>query len=156
LSLPPSAILAIMNCEGQGVASSISSRRGGGGAGAVAAGSSSGMDPTMMNVWGDFMSEEMDDAAPQPAVAATAASATSSSYEPAASTTASSSSTTMTSGPRNYILPIQPRMRLNVDGKKPNKKNGSSSNGEDNTADGYYDVPQPGLLAQTGTLDSSV
>ena len=142
-----------MNCEGQGVASS-SSRRSGGGA-AAAAGSSSGMDPTMMNVWGDFMSEEMDDVATQPAVAATASMTASAA---AASATSSSvpTASAATSGPRNYILPIQPRMRLIVDGKKPNKKNGASSNGEDDTADGYYDVPKPGLLAQTGTLDSSV
>lgn len=111
LGLPTDAVTAIMNCQGQGVRSS---RRGGvGDDGAAAA---AAMDPSMMNVWGDFMNEEMETA---PAAPAAAASKEASSSKPA-------STSSSNNGPRSYILPIQPH------------------------------ATTPGLLAQTGTLDSSV
>lgn len=148
LNLSYDATLAIMNCNGQGVARS--SRRGGGDDAAGASGGAGAMDPAMMNVWGDFMSEEMDSApaaassssAPAPAAAAPAA-AESAKPSPAAAA-ASSASDAASSGPRSYVLPIQPRMRLST-GKK-----GKGGDEEE------YAVPTPGLLAQTGTLDASV
>ena len=144
LNLPTDATLAIMNCGGQGVRSS--GRRSG--ADEAAAGASA-LDPSMMNVWGDFMSEEMDSApassAPTAASSASKPAAASSSNDAAGITTAqrvaAASSEDPSSGSRDYILPIQPRMRLVGKGKK-------SSNDDD--------VPTPGLLAQTGTLDASV
>jgi hypothetical protein len=149
LSLPTSAILAIMNCEGQGMSSSSSRRSGAAAGGGNNNASAAGMDPSMMNVWGDFMNEEME-TAPRAATTTTSAAAA-----PVLSSTAAAPSSTTTtasaaSGPRNYILPIPPRMRLNVNGtKKSNKQKG------DGDVNGY-DLPMPGLLAQTGTLDSSV
>mmetsp|Transcript_8637 Transcript_8637/g.15615 ORF Transcript_8637/g.15615 Transcript_8637/m.15615 type:complete len:416 (+) Transcript_8637:101-1348(+) len=152
LNLPIDAIAAVMNCGGQGVASSRSSRRSGGGNEAVGsvggAAAAAAVDPAMMNVWGDFMSEEMS---ATPASAATASSASSAAAPVSTkATTANSpkkdkpatvSPSEPASGPRNYVLPILPKMRL---GKK-------STNDADNEG-----VPTPGLLAQTGTLDASV
>lgn len=122
LNLPTDATLAIMNCGGQGVRSS--GRRSGADETAAAA---SALDPSMMNVWGDFMSEEMD-SAPAASSAAPAASsaskpaAASSSNDAAGITTAqrvaAASSEDPSSGSRDYILPIQPRMRLVGKGKK--------------------------------------
>ena len=151
-----------MNCEGQGVVAVSGSRRGGGGGSSAAA--AAGIDPTIMNVWGDFMSEEMETTTTtSPAVPSStktttttksATSAVSSSASAAAAATNSSYTTTAPSGPRNYILPIPPRMRLIDGGSK--KLSSSISKKNDANDDGYYDVPTPGLLAQTGTLDSSV
>lgn len=104
LGLPIDAVTAIMNCQGQGVRSSRRSAGGDADAGAA-------MDPTMMNVWGDFMNEELEAPTAPPAAAA----------KPSGTASA-----TATSGPRSYVLPIQPRTNT------------------------------PGLLAQTGTLDASV
>mmetsp|Transcript_18374 Transcript_18374/g.39474 ORF Transcript_18374/g.39474 Transcript_18374/m.39474 type:complete len:638 (-) Transcript_18374:175-2088(-) len=122
-----------------------SSRRSAGGAGDV--GATPAMDPAMMNVWGDFMSEEMSAPAP-------AAPAASSSTAPAASKAESpkekpspaaavAAAVSPESGPRDYVLPIKPKMRLS--GKK---HKGDDANGDR--------VLTPGLLAQTGTLDASV
>lgn len=140
-----------MNCEGQGV--SRSGRRSGGAA-AGDAGTATGVDASMMNVWGDFMSEEMSSApagsAPVAAASAAAPAAAASSAKKAESPSAESPSdkpaaakSSSEEGPRSYVFPIQPRMRLSGGGKK-------SSNDNDD------DVPTPGLLAQTGTLDASV
>lgn len=146
LNLPVDTITAMMNCGGQGVASGrSSSRRSGGGGDAAGASAAAAMDPAMMNVWGDFMSEEMTSA---PAAATTSAAATSKKEEEeskpaaAASSRSSAADESTVDGPRSYSLPIPPRMRLLSAGKK--------SNDED------YEVPTPGLLAQTGTLDASV
>ena len=150
LNLPTDATLAIMNCGGQGVRSS--GRR----SGADETAAASALDPSMMNVWGDFMSEEMDSApaASAPAAASSAskpAAASSSNDGPSAAAgittaqrVAAASSEDPSSGSRDYVLPIQPRMRLVGKGKK------SSNDDNEN------DVPTPGLLAQTGTLDASV
>lgn len=109
LGLPVDAVTAIMNCQGQGVRSSRRSAGGGEDATAAAA-----VDPSMMNVWGDFMAEEST------ATTTSTAAAT----EPASSK--QPATTTTSSGPRSYILPIEPPKST------------------------------PGLLAQTGTLDASV
>ena len=146
LNLPKETISAIMSCNGQGVARR--SERGGSSQDASAA---SMMDPAMMNVWGDFMSEEMtssSSAPPAPSSAAAASSSTAAAGKSDDSTTKPSSSGSAkkpepsAEGPRSYVLPIQPRMYLG-NGKK------SSVNNNDN-------FPTPGLLAQTGTLDASV
>mmetsp|Transcript_37307 Transcript_37307/g.78672 ORF Transcript_37307/g.78672 Transcript_37307/m.78672 type:complete len:631 (-) Transcript_37307:159-2051(-) len=121
------------------VGSRSSSRRSAGGGGDAAA---AAVDPAMMNVWGDFMNEEMSSA---PA-AASAPAASASKSSPAAYKAAeepskekpAAATAEAASGPRSYVLPIRPRMRLEDD---------------DETND---DVPAPGLLAQTGTLDASV
>lgn len=151
LNLPVDTITAMMNCGGQGVASGrSSSRRSGGGGDAAGASAAAAMDPAMMNVWGDFMSEEMTSApaaAPSAAAAASAAATATKEEEEskpaaAASSRSSAADESTVDGPRSYSLPIPPRMRLLSAGKK--------SNDED------YEVPTPGLLAQTGTLDASV
>ena len=135
-----------MSCNGQGVARR--SERGSSSQDSSAAGM---MDPAMMNVWGDFMSEEMtssSSAPPAPSSAAAASSSTAAAGKSDDSTTKPSSSGNAkkpepsAEGPRSYVLPIQPRMYLG-NGKK------SSVNNNDN-------FPTPGLLAQTGTLDASV
>ena len=148
-----------MNCEGQGVVAVSGSRRGGGGGGASAA--AAGIDPTIMNVWGDFMSEEMETTTTTPAAtsstkttATTTKSAASAASAAAAAAAAAAPSPSLSSGPRNYILPIPPRMRL-IDGSKKSSSSSIKKNADANN-DGYYDVPTPGLLAQTGTLDASV
>jgi len=134
LSLPTNTITAIMSCSGQGISRRSTSGAGGGSSQesnpAVAA-----MDPAMMNVWGDFMADTSEFAAAKPAASSDGAKEES---KPAAATK------TASSGPRSYNLPIMPRMNLASSGKK---KSGDSN---DN------DVPTPGLLAQTGTLDASV
>ena len=147
LNLPKETISAIMSCNGQGVARR--SERGSSSQDASAAGM---MDPAMMNVWGDFMSEEMTSTSSAPSAPSSSAAAASSSTAAAGksdeSTTKPSSSGSAkkpepsAEGPRSYVLPIQPRMYLG-NGKK------SSVNNNDN-------FPTPGLLAQTGTLDASV
>ncbi|KAL9187601.1 hypothetical protein ACHAXT_005979 [Thalassiosira profunda] len=136
LDLPPDAVTAMMNCGGQGVRSS---RRSAGGDEAAAA---PAVDPAMMNVWGDFMSEEMAAPAPAPAASQPAAS---SAPKASSGTTAVAASDEAAAGPREYVLPVPPRMRLE-NGKKASKKGG----------DEVYEAPAPGLLAQTGTLDASV
>ena len=151
LSLPSDTIAAIMSCAGQGV----TRRSTGGGTGSQdsnSAATAAAMDPAMMNVWGDFMNEEMDSApppAPSTAATATSSAKADSSSKPAAAKkseeTAPTATTANASGPRSYVLPIQPRMHLET-GKK------SKSNNDDK----YDGVPIPGLLAQTGTLDASV
>ena len=87
-----------MNCQGQGVRSS---RRSAGGAAddltAVA------VDPSMMNVWGDFMADESTTTT---AAAASTNDQAASTSKPAATTPSSTSSSP--SGPRSYALPIQP------------------------------------------------
>ena len=144
LNLPKETISAIMSCNGQGVARR--SERGGSSQDASAA---SMMDPAMMNVWGDFMSEEMTSSssappAPSSAAAASTAAAGKSDDSPTKPSSSGSAKKPEPSaeGPRSYVLPIQPRMYLG-NGKK------SSVNNNDN-------FPTPGLLAQTGTLDASV
>ena len=147
-----------MNCEGQGVVAVSGSRRGGGGSSAAAA----GIDPTIMNVWGDFMSEEMETSTTATTTTTPAATSftkttatttkSAASAASAAAAAAAAPSPSLSSGPRNYILPIPPRMRL-IDGSS---KKSSSSSKKSDANDGYYDVPTPGLLAQTGTLDASV
>ena len=141
LNLPKDAVLAVMNCEGQGVApASRSSRRSAGGDDAAA---NAAVDPAMMNVWGDFMSEEMSAPAPVPAAASKPAEESEKKADSPAKKedkpAVAAASSSADSGPREYVLPIKPRMRL-----------GKKKDGDDD------DVPAPGLLAQTGTLDSSV
>lgn len=139
LNLPVDAVCAVMNCGGQGVRSSR--RSSGGDATATAGAAGPAVDAAMMNVWGDFMSEEMS--APAPAAAAASSSASASSTPAAAAPGKASpdkpAAAEPASGPRSYVLPIKPTMRL-----------GKKGNGDD---DG--DFPTPGLLAQTGTLDAS-
>eukprot|EP00577_Skeletonema_sp_RCC1716_P007921 CAMPEP_0113388110 /NCGR_PEP_ID=MMETSP0013_2-20120614/8907_1 /TAXON_ID=2843 ORGANISM="Skeletonema costatum, Strain 1716" /NCGR_SAMPLE_ID=MMETSP0013_2 /ASSEMBLY_ACC=CAM_ASM_000158 /LENGTH=610 /DNA_ID=CAMNT_0000271075 /DNA_START=210 /DNA_END=2042 /DNA_ORIENTATION=+ /assembly_acc=CAM_ASM_000158 len=88
--------------EGQGVRSS---RRSAGGAAddltAVA------VDPSMMNVWGDFMADESTTNTTTAAAASTNDQAASAS-KPAATATTPSSTFSSPSGPRSYALPIQP------------------------------------------------
>lgn len=154
LSLPSDTIAAIMSCAGQGVTRrSTGGGTGSGGTGSQDSNSATAMDPAMMNVWGDFMNEEMDSVpppAPSTAAAATSSVKADSSSKPAAAkkseeTAPTTATTANASGPRSYVLPIQPRMHLET-GKK------SKSNNDDK----YDGVPIPGLLAQTGTLDASV
>ena len=131
LSLPTNTITAIMSCSGQGI--SRRSTAGAGGSSQESNPAVAAMDPAMMNVWGDFMADTSE-------FAAKPDGAPKEESKPAATKTAESAS----SGPRSYNLPIMPRMNLTSSGKK---KSGDSN---DN------DVPTPGLLAQTGTLDASV
>ncbi|KAL7540137.1 hypothetical protein ACHAWF_006604 [Thalassiosira exigua] len=141
LNLPYDAVHAVMNCQGQGVASR-SGRRSAAREDEAAAAATA--DPAMMGVWGDFMNEEMGAPAPAPASAAPAPAASS---EPASTSPAAAPSSSAPSsseeGPREYALPVRPRMRLSNGKKKAND-------------DDDDDVPAPGLLAQTGTLDASV
>ena len=134
LSLPTNTITAIMSCSGQG----ISRRSTAGGSSQESNPAVAAMDPAMMNVWGDFMADTSEFAA-KPAAASDGAPKEES--KPAAATKTAESAS---SGPRSYNLPIMPRMNLASSGEK---KSGDSNN--DN-------VPTPGLLAQTGTLDASV
>lgn len=116
------------------------------------------------------MSEEMSAPAPNDASASSvskAAAAASSSSSPAAAPpakarsdseddekpapSAADASSASDSGPREYVLPIRPRMRPMLGaGKKKKKSEDDDDDGNDGGA------PAPGLLAQTGTLDSSV
>jgi hypothetical protein len=100
LGLPIDAVTAIMNCQGQGVRSSSRRSAGGGGADSNVA---AAVDPSMMNVWGDFMAEEST-----PAAATATATSTEAASKPAATTTTTSSAISWW-GPRSYTLPIQPR-----------------------------------------------
>jgi len=137
LSLPTNTITAIMSCSGQGI--SRRSTAGAGGSSQESNPAVAAMDPAMMNVWGDFMADTSEFAA-KPAASSDGAPKEESKPAAAATKTAESAS----SGPRSYNLPIMPRMNLASSGKK---KSGDSN---DN------DVPTPGLLTQTGTLDASV
>ena len=139
LSLPTNTITAIMSCSGQGI--SRRSTAGAGGSSQESNPAVAAMDPAMMNVWGDFMADTSEFAAAKPAASSDGAPKEESKPAAAATKTAESASS---SGPRSYNLPIMPRMNLASSGKK---KSGDSN---DN------DVPTPGLLAQTGTLDASV
>ena len=148
LGLPTEAVTAIMTCEGKGVRSRRSSAANDGSA---AGGVGGAMNPAMMNVWGDFLNEEMPSSmgavqgsAGDDGVAASAGLASRSAEKSSANDgVASVMAVTSSSGPRIYILPIPPRMRLSTD--------------KDNEDDPYHDIiPTPGLLAQTGTLDSSM
>eukprot|EP00986_Skeletonema_menzelii_P009111 scaffold4057_cov155-Skeletonema_menzelii.AAC.1 len=101
LGLPVDAVTAIMNCQGQGVRSSRRSAGGGDDPTAAAA-----VDPSMMNVWGDFMAEESATTTTTTAAASTNDQAAASSKQPAATITATATATS--SGPRSYALPIEP------------------------------------------------
>ena len=85
------------------------------------------------------MADTSEFAAAKPAASSDGAPKEESKPAAAATKTAESAS----SGPRSYNLPIMPRMNLASSGKK---KSGDSND----------NVPIPGLLAQTGTLDASV
>jgi len=121
LGLPTDAVTAIMNCQGQGVRSS---RRSAGGAADDL--TAAAVDPSMMNVWGDFMADESTTNTTTTAAAASTNDQAASASKPAATSTTPSSTSSSPSGPRSYALPIQPPKAT------------------------------PGLLAQTGTLDASV
>jgi len=84
--------------EGQGVRSS---RRSAGGAADDL--TAAAVDPSMMNVWGDFMADESTTTTTTAASTNDQAASTS---KPAATTPSSTSSSP--SGPRSYALPIQP------------------------------------------------
>jgi len=135
LSLPTNTITAIMSCSGQGI--SRRSTAGAGGSSQESNPAVAAMDPAMMNVWGDFMADTSEFTAKP--VASSDGAPKEESKPAAATKTAESAS----SGPRSYNLPIMPRMNLTSSGKK---KSGDSND----------NVPTPGLLAQTGTLDASV
>ena len=107
LGLPIDAVTAIMNCQGQGVRSSRRSAGGGAGADNVSA-AAAAVDPSMMNVWGDFMAEESTTAAT--ASTTTANNNEAASSKPAATTAkATTTATPSSTGPRSYALPIEPR-----------------------------------------------
>jgi len=107
--------------EGQGVRSS---RRSAGGAADDL--TAAAVDPSVMNVWGDFMADESTTTTTTAAAASTNDQAASASKPAATTSTTPPSTTSSPSGPRSYALPIQPPKAT------------------------------PGLLAQTGTLDASV
>jgi len=162
LGLESDAVSAILNCEGSGVASSRSSR-------SSAPGVASGTAPVASSAWSDFMTEEGFGVASASASSGGAAGASTSAATSTKNTTAedtsakkesgkmegdeesasaakrsrteksSSNANPDPSGKRAYDLPILTRMRPPSQAKN---------------ADDKYIVP--GILAQTGTLDSKI
>ncbi len=142
LGLPNNAVSAILNCEGNGLSSASSRNRRSSGA---ATADASGSAPVVSSAWADFMNEEGFGGSGGDAATASAASGTaenetdgssnkrlkSSEHEKDSETTTTTtaretSSTTTTTGPREYDLPIRTYQ------------------------------PPPGILAQSGTLDSGI
>jgi len=142
-------VLAMMTCQGEGVArSSRRSSAAGGSQQSQSQGSAAAaVDPAMMSIWGDFMSDvatggdggpSSQDAAPAEKGGKGGANdaAPSASQPQPVSLSAKPEST----GPRSYALPVRPAIRL-----------AGRSAGEAGP-----DAPAPGLLAQTGTLDATM
>lgn len=103
------------------------------------------------------MSEEMPPTSTHtPAASSMVTSPASASSKPPSVSSSSSavaassySSASSANEPREYILPVSPRMRLGT-----NNTAGKKDKDDDDRQ--YYQVPIPGVLCQTGTLDASV
>ena len=122
LGLPPTVCTAIMTCQGQGVRSRRSD--------AAAAAEPAPAMAAMNNVWGDWMNEEMTAAVATsgstPAVSAAAEGREEKPTTTTSSTSAPAAATVESTGPREYILPVE------------------------------APVSKPGILLQTGTLDATI
>ena len=145
--MSPNDVLAMMTCQGEGVVrSSRRSAAGGESQGSAnAASSQPAVDPAMMSVWGDFMSDVATggDGGPSSQAAPDAKSGKGNGANDAPQSSSSSrqpvslSAKPESSGPRSYALPIRPAINLKSEKVNP-------------------DAPAPGLLAQTGTLDATM
>ena len=142
--MSPNDVLAMMTCQGEGVVRSSRRSAAGESQGSAAANAQPAVDPAMMSVWGDFMSDVATggDGGPS-SQAAPARSGKGSGANDAPQSSSSSrqpvslSAKPESSGPRSYALPIRPAINLKSEKVNP-------------------DAPAPGLLAQTGTLDATM
>ena len=163
LGLESSSVADILNCEGSGVAPVRRTRNG------TNAGADGDDDkPVMSAAWSDFMTEEGYEAGDKKTTTKDAkdtnksednteegkeakrAKTDAAAQESKAAKTSSSSTTTTTTTkkkihpddmPRIYELPLRPLMR------PPSERANVNST---------HKYPTPGLLAQTGTLDSTI
>jgi len=154
LGMDYAAVLEVMNYQGAGVRVSRSSI-----AAAASSGASSAYTTTSMNnTWAEFMSEEgvgvpKVDSTENTTTVTKRTKTSSPMKAPSSSRTKTVESTTMIPSTHRYNLPIPPLMRIQTQDKATKTGATKSFNKEEKEEGDSF--PTPGLLAQTGTLESS-